>query len=267
MLFHEIYGSYFNIVAKVLKEACNNSLDDKRLYGIVRENGFGETSLEIPAALKNGDWLLLTPDMKTPIKHPPTMPLTLLQKRWMASILNDPRIKLFGVPREGLEGIAPLYTQEVFQYFDRCNDGDPFDDENYISHFRSILSAIKEKRLIEVRFTGSRSTRHRTKCFPWRLEYSSKDDKFRLVAAVGNNTMIINMGRIVSVTVLDHPDAVQLQPKIHTRVIIAELKDERNALERAMLHFSHLQKETVRLDDNRYQLTLRYLIALTCLRP
>jgi predicted DNA-binding transcriptional regulator YafY len=70
--------------------------------------------------------------------------------------------------------------------------------------------------------------------------------------------MIINMGRIVSVTVLDHPDAVQLQPKIHTRVIIAELKDERNALERAMLHFSHLQKETVRLDDNRYQLTLRY---------
>jgi predicted DNA-binding transcriptional regulator YafY len=37
-----------------------------------------------------------------------------------------------------------------------------------------------------------------------------------------------------------------------------ELWDERNALERAMLHFSHLEKETVRLDGNKYQIKLRY---------
>ena len=37
-----------------------------------------------------------------------------------------------------------------------------------------------------------------------------------------------------------------------------ELLDERNALERVMLHFSHLQKETVKLSDNRYKVTLTY---------
>ena len=37
-----------------------------------------------------------------------------------------------------------------------------------------------------------------------------------------------------------------------------ELIDERGALERVMLHFSHLEKETKRLDEKRYQVTIRY---------
>lgn len=36
------------------------------------------------------------------------------------------------------------------------------------------------------------------------------------------------------------------------------LTDTRNALERVLLHFSHLQKETVRLDDIHYRVTLCY---------
>ena len=37
-----------------------------------------------------------------------------------------------------------------------------------------------------------------------------------------------------------------------------ELKDERNALERAMLHFSHLNKETERIGEDLYKITLFY---------
>ena len=37
-----------------------------------------------------------------------------------------------------------------------------------------------------------------------------------------------------------------------------ELEDRRNALERVLLHFSHLEKETKRLDDTHYRVTLRY---------
>lgn len=36
------------------------------------------------------------------------------------------------------------------------------------------------------------------------------------------------------------------------------LTDERNALERAMLHFSHLEKITERLDEKHYRLQLMY---------
>lgn len=37
-----------------------------------------------------------------------------------------------------------------------------------------------------------------------------------------------------------------------------DLYDTRNALERAMLHFSDLEKETERIDDRRYRITLHY---------
>ena len=40
--------------------------------------------------------------------------------------------------------------------------------------------------------------------------------------------------------------------------VILELKDERNALERFMLHFSHLKKETRKLDDGRFMVKLYY---------
>ena len=37
-----------------------------------------------------------------------------------------------------------------------------------------------------------------------------------------------------------------------------DLYDTRNALERAMLHFSDLEKETERIDDKHYRVTLKY---------
>ena len=36
------------------------------------------------------------------------------------------------------------------------------------------------------------------------------------------------------------------------------LHDERNALERVLLHFSHFEKETLKLDHRLYQIKLRY---------
>ena len=263
MLFHEIYGNYFSVAAEVLKDACAGTLNDKRFYEIISNIGFGESALGIPSALKGGEWMLLTQDMRTPLKHPPSMPLTILQKRWMKALLSDPRIKLFGVTCKGLEDVAPLYTKDTFYYFDRYHDGDPFEDDGYITRFRCILTAIKEKRLVDVNFTGKLGAIKRQIYFPRYLEYSSKDDKFRLIVTYKRNTRTINLGRIVSVEALDRPDAtapLQPKPKPKTYPLVMELIDERNALERAMLHFSHLEKETVHLEENHYRITLRYEI-------
>ena len=256
MLFHEIYGSYFNAVAEVLSEACKGTLTDRRLNEIIRGKAFDESVLEIPYAFKN-DWSLLTDDMKTPVKHAPTMPLTTLQKRWLKALLRDPRIKLFGVTDEGLEDVEPLYSQNTFYYFDRYTDGDPYNDERYISHFQTILCAIKEKSFITVR-SLSRSGRIRKYiCYPWHLEYSSKDDKFRLYAT-DKNTIRINISRISSVELTAQPYEEPKTPKMRIGTLVLVLTDERNVLERVMLHFSDLRKETSRLDEKHYQMTLHY---------
>ena len=41
-------------------------------------------------------------------------------------------------------------------------------------------------------------------------------------------------------------------------MLVLNLTDERNALERVMLNFSHLEKEAVKIDDMHYQITLKY---------
>lgn len=40
MLFSEIYGSYFNVVAAVLSEASDGKLTDRRMTELVWEKGF-----------------------------------------------------------------------------------------------------------------------------------------------------------------------------------------------------------------------------------
>ena len=42
------------------------------------------------------------------------------------------------------------------------------------------------------------------------------------------------------------------------KTVTFELEDRRNAMERVLLHFSHLEKETKRLDKCRYRVTLKY---------
>ena len=37
-----------------------------------------------------------------------------------------------------------------------------------------------------------------------------------------------------------------------------EITDERNSLERVLLHFAHFEKQCERLSDNRYRLHLKY---------
>lgn len=45
-------------------------------------------------------------------------------------------------------------------------------------------------------------------------------------------------------------------PKMETLVL--EITDERNCLERAMLHFAHFEKKTERIENGKYHLTLKY---------
>lgn len=87
MLFSEIYGSYFNVVAAVLSEAAENTLTTGKLTAIVQEKAFAESVLSIPAALQSGAWPLLDSGYHTVLRGKPTMPLTTLQKRWLKALL------------------------------------------------------------------------------------------------------------------------------------------------------------------------------------
>lgn len=259
MLFSEVYGTYYNILAKLLAKAVEGTLTREALFRIVRDYGFEESILTIPDALQDQTWPLITPDYTTPLRHSPTMPLTDLQKRWLKALLSDPRIRLFAPPVEGLEDVEPLYPKDAFVYFDRYRDGDPFENPEYIRHFRCILAGIRQKRWLRVEFEGHNGILHNWRCMPYKLEYSSKDDKFRLISANKRQPLSINLGRIRHCTLLEPCEDGDYRPlPMRKQILILELTDTRNALERVLLHFSHLAKETERIEGNRYKITLYY---------
>ena len=259
VLFSEIYGSYFNVVAAVLAEAADGTLTANRMTAIVQEKAFAESTLSIPAALKSEDWPLLDSDLHSVLRHKPTMPLTSLQKRWLKALLSDPRIALFDPDTTGLEDVEPLYQQDTFVFFDQYADGDPYSDPAYIVNFHTVLKAIREKRKLRIRFHGHTGARHSFECVPYRLEYSVKDDKFRLLASGKRRLNTINMARVRSCELLDEYDPKTVtMPGERLEELTLLLHDERNGLERVLLHFSHFEKETLKLEDQLYQIKLRY---------
>lgn len=257
MLFNEIYGSYYQAVAKILASAIKENLDGMELRKIIQDTAFEESILTIPEHLTSGKWPLLRRDYTTPLHREPTMPLTLLQKRWMKAVLLDPKIQLFNPDMTGLEAVAPLFRQEWLVYFDRYTDGDDYSDPAYIRSFRVICQALRERQQLEVTFLDRKGTRHCIAVSPLYLEYSEKDDRFRL-AAEDTQTWTINLSRLENCRLLEKACRCAGQPRRQTQSLTLELTDERAALERVLLHFSHLEKETKRLDETHYRITLWY---------
>lgn len=259
MVFSEVYGTYFTVLEELIARAQEGGLTREELERIVRERGFEESILTIPEKLADERWPLLTGELTTPLAHRPERPLTLLEKRWMKALLSDPRIRLFDPPAEGLEDVEPLYPPEAIVWFDRYTDGDPYGDPGYIQRFGTILRALREKRRLHLEFLGRNGVAHHWDCVPFRLEYSGKDDKFRLITGNNRTALSVNLGRITDCTLLEPCPPGGYHPRTMRRAtLVLELTDERNALERVMLHFSHLEKETERIGENRYRLTLHY---------
>ncbi len=259
MLFHEIYGSYYNAVAKMLSLAVKGELDEEKMYEICREKAFAESCLEIIPALKEEKWKLITKDFKTPLKNQPTMPLSELQLRWLKAVSLDKRIRLFNVNTDFLKDIEPLFIPEDYVIFDKYADGDDFEDEAYIKNFRAVLFSIKHKQKIAVEYASRKGNNRRIICVPVCIEYSEKDDKFRVVLSGCRFSNYINMAGIKSVEILCNANDFQtVKPEKKESFFVAELIDERNALERVMLHFAHFKKEAERLDNKHYRLKIYY---------
>ena len=259
MLFNEIYGSYYNVVAKVLKKAVQGDLSEKDINDIVIEKAFGESILNIPSALKSESWKLINQNMETPLLNIPVMPLTMLQKQWLKALLNDPRIKLFNPSADGLDDIKPLYEQNTIEYFDRYSDGDDFENPEYIKNFQTILKALKQNKKLKMKYTGKTWREKEFFCSPIKLEYSSKDDKFRLIAIAYKKLFTLNLSKLKNCEITEFEIMDNINDYAHIKQnLVLQLNDERNALERVMLHFSHLEKKAEKLDDKNYRITLNY---------
>ena len=259
MIFSELYSAYYNAIASIIAEVIEGEHSEKELQKVVSKRAFGESVLTIMPSFKSEKWQLVHPDMTTALEHKPTMPLTTLQKQWLKAITLDPRIKLFGVEIPGLEDVEPLFTQEDYHVYDKYSDGDPFEDEEYIRQFRVILEAMRKGTQIKFEMTNRFGKPMFIRCHPVRLEYSEKDDKFRLVTAGWRSVSTVNLAKIRACVHYtgEKPLDNEVREKLYD-IITLKVTDERNALERVMLHFAHFEKQAEKLDKNTYLLKIKY---------
>ena len=260
MIFSEVYSAYYNAVAHLIDKAIDGELNEKTAFDIINDYAFSESFVFILDAIKNEEWQVITKDFNTPIKNKPSMPLTELQMRYLKAITLDKRFLLFSQHIEGLDNIEPLYTESDFYYFDINKDRDPYDSDEYISAFKTILCALKEKRQIEIEFKSSKGYYHHHIYTPRKLEYSPKDDKFRLICQGKYKLSTINIARIKGCVLLKNTfDESQIRG-LHRQkcFVIFEITDKRNALERSMLHFANYEKETRQIDNDHYETKLTY---------
>ena len=268
MLFSEIYSAYYNTVASIISCSQQGKLDSDLLFKIVKESAFPESFMTIGSALETGKWPLIKKDYSTNIQNIPTMPLSVLQKRWLKALCNDKRIRLFVSDevlerlKNQLQGVEALFNENDYYLYDKYSDGDPYDDPDYIKNFRTALEAIHQKKTISVEYTGRFGQQKRFICAPCKIEYSEKDDKFRIISKVRNRHSILNIARINSCELTENSKVDDISeedlPDNRRTSVTLEIYDERKAMERVMLAFAHFEKSAVQISDDVYRLTLNY---------
>ena len=259
MIFNEIYSAYYNAVASIISEILDGNNDPKALSKICTDKAFGESAVSIMGSVKEEKWQIIKRNFSTPLKHKPSMPLSDLQKRYLAAVFRDKRIKLFGIETDIFEAVEPLFTEDDYFVYDKYNDGDDYDDEKYVNIFRTILQAINENKCIKIEMLKKDGTTLYARCNPEKLEYSEKDDKFRLVTSGCPFVSTVNLSRIKKCRIYDGdriPDVLPKEPVCQTAVL--KIDDQRNALERALLHFAHFEKRCERAEDEKYLLYVNY---------
>lgn len=269
MLFSEVYGTYYNTMAKILEKALNEQLTADGLYSCIMENAYSESVVPITDAIEKERWQFLKfnreKNLLSPVvKHTPEMPLTNLQLQYLKALLYDKRIRLFDLDfdyfEKQLTDVEPLWQPGDYEVFDKYDDGDDFEDASYKKRFRMILNAKQNNLPLDFTLRNRHGKEFKVTGFPEKIEYSEKDDKFRVMLAGHTQTNTINLGRIVALKYAEIPQKQAYSDAWDEDrdTIVLELTDERNALERVSLHFANLKKKTTKIDDNKYRMELEF---------
>lgn len=259
MLFDEYYGSYFRAVAAILRKAIEGPVTRRDMAELCQRYSFGDAFFNIPDALLQGKWPLLSQEGEAIVDEVPMHPLTLLEKQWLKGVSLDPRIQLFDVDLSFLGDVELLFRPEDIICYDCYNDGDDYGDPVYQANFRVLRRAAEEKREVLVTYRSRREKTTSARVTPLRLEYSEKDDRFRVLCARGNEVKVYNLSGIVSCEPGEiHRDPLPDPDARDSRYVVLEIRDLRNAMERVSMHFTHLRKEVERTGQRTFRMKLWY---------
>lgn len=278
-LFSEIYNCYYQVVDSILAKAEQSPVTKKEMQEICSRLGFAESGLYILPRLILGEWQLLSTEdglsYRALTGQHGTLPLTTLQRSWLKTLLQDGKFRLFfeeqdlAVLDTYLQDAEILWEPSDFYYYDQFAGGDPYGLPDYQRHFRTLLRAIPLRQYVSITYQSEKGHRIAHHYLPLKLEYSAKNDQFRLLALPENERhsiylRIINLRGIQKAELLPRYDEEDLdltgliQKSYYKEPVRLRITNQRNALERAMLHFANYEKRTKKIDENTWECLIYY---------
>lgn len=277
-LFSEIYNCYYQIVSRILKEAEKHPVTEDEIRRICTDTGFAESGLYILPRLVSGEWRLLSPEghvYRSLTAGHGDLPFTLLQRSWIKTLFQDARFRLFFTDEEltALEDYVrdarTLWNPEDFHLYDQYEDGDDYTSDAYRQHFQTLLAAIPKRQYVHISYESAKGHRLTHRYLPLKLEYSAKNDRFRLLAVPENErhsifVHTINLSGIREARLLprydreDYHFADIIRKSYYHEPVRLLITNRRNALERAMLHFANYEKRTKKIDEDTWECLIYY---------
>lgn len=253
-LFNDYSNMFFGISGYLLYLAELRKITTQDVTDMLIACRSNVTKEEVTDFLESKSNKLLRDDGTTVLKNRPVMPMSTLQKRWLKALSLDPRFKLFGEEQEGLDDVDPLFTPREYERYDSFNDGDPYNKEAYIENFRTIVKAIKEETTLNISVRTRSGHRRKVLMLPSKIEYSDKDDKFRVLGS-GDK---VNIKNIITAEKSEKKISHASDDDYVSRCeVVFTLIDP--DIDEVMNYFSHFAKEVRKVSDKDYEVKLYYL--------
>ena len=203
------------------------------------------------------------------------LPLSLIECRWLVTIINNPKIYLF-LSCDEVEYLKDVLTVEQnikglqyssIHYTDRFKTN-MINNELEIRYINPLLDAICKHNKVGIQFTSARGDTIQDIYCPIHIEYSKRDNLFRCYAYAENfkAITIINIERIKQISIKDDiydygdvSSKLDAYIKRNMRSITIEFTDTKNIPDRILNEFAPWKKRcTYNKKTKIYQLKIFY---------
>lgn len=272
-LFNPIYSTYYLISRKLIEKYVKSQrtpFKKEEIEQIIKETAYIEAPGELYDIIYNSNedlttifsYSTKTKELSSSIKKVPEFPLSTIELRFLAAILQDKRVRMFMNDKTvqaietKLENVLPLWKTENVKYFDQNKDSDPFENPDYRNLFQTILRAINTKQYLHLVYGRKNFSTIYT---PIHLDYSQKDDTFRLF--VKEIKYPINLRNIKECNITtESPTSEEESTEYETlKVEIFDNTKTHYHFNRAIRQFSYFKKSCKKNEkDNTYEMSVDY---------
>ena len=141
-----------------------------------------------------------------------------------------------------------------------------YNNSNFGESIQKIMRAIRENRMVTIKYKSQYGRQSNYECSPVYIEYSKRDNRIRVRAVSRSNiAKTFNLERILDVAILDETfDKVTAENTIEKHLkeneceLVIFFNETRNIPDRILTEFSCFKKKCVKWGTERYRMTLYY---------